>query len=634
MRKGIFSLVLGLLLVVPSVQATVERDFFRNEAVAMPTISPGGKFLLVKAENEQGAKVLVRNLETNNEAEVHSLSLSSRYQIGDYHWIDDDTFTLTIYHPHRAHHFKVFNVDEELKLTMVEDVENTYLFDTLINVPDSFVVVKYKYDSARLFKIKLNNGSLEGQTSSRNKINRGPLDNGRWLLSANGKAHVNFGLKDNNNLTYVRYGKSKKWHSVWQGNKEEVFHPVLFDEANKELLVISNKDGGYHSLYRFNVETKEFSRLVHRVPGKDIASILISPYTRKVLGYSYLQGGIAKRVYNESLKDFLYIEAENNNAIPEGYVIDFDRDRSTVVYIRGSIDKPVSYYRYHRNSKEHILIGDARPWLNEYTLGRSQVLNSVSTDGLKIESYLTLPGASANKPFPLIVLPHGGPLGVQDTRHFSEEIQYLAQKGYAVLTPNYRGSSGFGSEFLDSGKQQWGRLIEDDIESAVEEALKTGKVDREKICIFGISYGGYSALISAIRRPDLYKCAISYAGVTDLPLLFSQSHVDRDEGQQKMLAEILGDPTEDWDTLIKYSPAYQLENLTVPVLIGQGGQDRIVNDEHFFRLVYLLDKQGKQYTKLYLENEIHGFRKVLNKIAFFRAVDMFVKDKLDLAEDE
>ena len=177
--------------------------------------------------------------------------------------------------------------------------------------------------------------------------------------------------------------------------------------------------------------------------------------------------------------------------------------------------------------------------------------------------------------------------------------------------------------------QQWGRLIEDDIESAVDTVISRDVVDQNKICIFGISYGGYSALISAIRRPDLYKCAISYAGVTDIPLLFSEHGITDKERSRRMLVDILGDPESSWDTLVDYSPIYRMEELSIPIFIAQGGRDRVVDSEHYFRLKYVLERLGKPYKSMYFEHEIHGFKYINNKIIFYKAIDEFIKNSFN-----
>ena len=398
-------------------------------------------------------------------------------------------------------------------------------------------------------------------------------------------------------------------------------------EKEGELIVLSNKDTGYMSLYSFDVEKKVFNKIIHQVKGKDIYSILTNRYENEIIGFTYLQGGIIKQVYSNPLADFLGSE-QSKSVQPNGYVVDHSEDNHFIIYFTGSIDNPATFYVFDNKTKESLLIGEERPWLNEYKLGKSEVIHSVSTDGLAIESYLTVPTHLTDQKFPLLVMPHGGPLGIHDTRHFSTDVHYFVQKGYAVLTPNYRGSSGYGKDFLNSGKQQWGRLIEDDIESAVAETIKSDLIDGQKICIFGISYGGYSALISAIRRPDLYKCAISYAGVTDIPLLFSQSQAASESSNRRMLIDILGNPDESFDTLVKYSPVYQLKDLSVPLMIGQGGQDRIVDDEHYFRLLYMLRKLKKKYKKLYFKNEIHGFKLIDSQIKFFNKVDNFMREHL------
>ncbi len=621
LNNRIVFLVLALILST-ELFASISRDFFRNPNIFPPQLNSSGSAMLIKKADAGSYRLVVMNTKTKKEYEVTSLSQRSRFTITDIQWIDDNTFSYHKYHSHRGVKLFVYDLSKDFEITNRVMLENTLVFHSLARQEDRFIAARYKYRQAELFRINLKNSDLDGQFRSKKKINKGRLKEGEWLLGSSGRPNVNWGQNDGKNKVYVRKTRKSGWKLIWDNSIETTFIPIKYIEDERTLIVVSDKDDGYRKLYQFDVDKEEFKGVLYQRKSTDLKGVITDFYDEKIIGYTYVQGGEIKQVY---LEDLGSIEASDEGKASKSYITGYNENKDKIIYLTGSIDEPGQFFLFDRSLGEKIELGKVRPWLDKYKLGRSSVIRSLSSDGLAIESYLTVPTDSQAKKFPLLVIPHGGPLGVQDTRHFSSEIHYFVRKGFAVLTPNYRGSAGYGKKFLNSGKQQWGRLIEDDIESAVEEVAKLDNIDINKTCIFGISYGGYSALISAIRRPDLYKCAISYAGVTDISLLFSQSDKAKDKESRKMLIDILGNPDESLETLKQYSPIYRLEDLKIPIFIAQGGRDRIVDEEHFFRMRYLMNKLDMPYKHRYFQNEVHGFMNLGNKINFFNEVSTFVK---------
>lgn len=604
--------------------ASVESDFFRNPEFVMPKLNGNGDFLLVKKRIDNYNEIVLTNLNKYIETPVLKVSTQSSTYISDFEWLGNNNFAISTYDDINGGNLYLYKINENGKAKRSALLSNTYVFDAQITQEDRFIAFRYKHGKPNLFSFDLNSERHESQFRSKKRITKGPLRNGRWLVNHSGSVNVNYDTEDGQTEVYVKYPDSKKWRQVWENSDEIEFKPVMFIPEKHELLVLSQKDEGYLKLYSYNTQVNEFTNIVYQVNGRDIANVLINPFKPELIGYSYIQGGVAHHIYNQTLSELVDKHTKTTD-IPNGYVINFSQDYKKVIYINSSIDKPSKYYLYNQSINESMLLGEERPWLNKYELGTSEVITSKSSDGVEIESYLTLPARTDNKQVPLLVMPHGGPLGVSDTRHFPIDVHYFVQQGYAVLTPNYRGSSGFGEKFLNAGKKQWGRLIEDDIESAVAKVLDKGVIESSKICIFGISYGGYSALISAIRRPDLYRCAISYAGVTDIPLLFSGG-VQTDNERHQALKDILGDPDESWDTLVEFSPIYRANELKIPIFIAQGGRDRIVEDEHYFRMKYVLEKLDKDFEHFYMENEIHGFKLVGSQIELYIKINEFIQN--------
>jgi dipeptidyl aminopeptidase/acylaminoacyl peptidase len=203
---------------------------------------------------------------------------------------------------------------------------------------------------------------------------------------------------------------------------------------------------------------------------------------------------------------------------------------------------------------------------------------------------------------PLVVMPHGGPLGMSDTREFDPVVQSLTTGGYAVLQVNYRGSGGR----FEAGQRAWGREIEDDLEAALDRVVAMKSVDPDRICIFGGSYGGYSALISITRCPQRYRCAIAAAPPTDLLLMFQSSDFASTEEGRREFAEIVGDPDRDRAHLIEISPAYRAQDMDVPILLIHGDRDTRVDIEHSYRMKAMLEANGRSPEWMVLEGATHS----------------------------
>lgn len=206
-----------------------------------------------------------------------------------------------------------------------------------------------------------------------------------------------------------------------------------------------------------------------------------------------------------------------------------------------------------------------------------------------------------------MVFPHGGPIGVSDTLHFNRDVQFLASQGYAVLQVNFRGSDGYGKSFREAGHRNYGRLIEDDIDAALRSALASFPLDESRMCVVGASYGGYSALVSTLRWPGRFRCAVSLSGLSDRVLFFTASDGARSAEARPQLEKIMGDPRKDLTEMQATSPLYHVRELTVPVMLVHGREDVRVDFEHTRRLVRMLNLEGRPPVVLAFPGMGHGF---------------------------
>ena len=236
-------------------------------------------------------------------------------------------------------------------------------------------------------------------------------------------------------------------------------------------------------------------------------------------------------------------------------------------------------------------------------------------DGKTLHGYLTLPKNSSGKNLPLIVNPHGGPHGVRDDWGFNPEVQLFANRGYAVLQMNFRGSGGYGNAFIRDGYRNWGTSMQDDLTDSVAWAVREGYVDKDRVCIYGASYGGYAALMSVVREPDLYQCTVGYVGVYSLPMMFAKGDIPNSRGGRNFQNDVLPQGN---SAMQAYSPAYNVEKIKVPIMLVHGAKDQRVPIEQMNFLVKQLDAAGKQPEDIVVEDkEGHGFRDVKNNVNLY-----------------
>ena len=284
------------------------------------------------------------------------------------------------------------------------------------------------------------------------------------------------------------------------------------------------------------------------------------------------------------------------------YFSSFTRDGKRAILRVSSDRNPGDYYLFDRDTHHARRIFSAMPQIDPQQMRPMQSIELIARDKLLLHGFLTLPAGHA--PFPLIVLPHGGPHGIADAWGFYPEVQLFASRGYAVLQINYRGSGGYGSNFISRGFRQWGLSMQDDLTDATRWAIQQGYADAGRMCIYGASYGGYAALEGVVREPDLYKCAIGYDGVYDLRVQLSRSDTEQTDRGDAYLKLALG---YDSDDLLRRSPLSGVVRIKADILLIHGGQDPRAPFKHFQELVQALQQNGKHYETLVEPDEGHGF---------------------------
>lgn len=293
---------------------------------------------------------------------------------------------------------------------------------------------------------------------------------------------------------------------------------------------------------------------------------------------------------------------------------------------------PGHYYLLDVSKKQIEDVLAPQPWIDPSQMSPMQVYHYVARDGLDIPAYLTLPKGRPAKDLPLVALIHGGPYA-RDEWGYNPEVQFLANRGYAVLQPEFRGSIGFGWKLFTGGWKTWGLAMQDDITDGIESLAKQGIIDKKRICIMGASYGGYATMMGLVKDPDLYRCGINYVGVTDIKLMYDVTWSDFSDSpwQRYGMHELIGDPQKDSAQLDATSPIKQAAKIKAPVLMAYGSEDRRVPVIHGQKMRDALEKNKVPVEWMVMSGEAHGWLKEESNYQFYGAVERFL-DKYNPAK--
>jgi dipeptidyl aminopeptidase/acylaminoacyl peptidase len=376
-------------------------------------------------------------------------------------------------------------------------------------------------------------------------------------------------------------------------------------------------------------------RLLMEDPDADITASYIDPYTGGIIGF-YLSGSKTRIHWLDPAAQHRFDVLQRAFPGREVRVYGWTADGTkTLARVERSSSPPV-YYLVDFTSHRADIAAEEYPGLNGVPLGELKEITYKARDGTPIPAYLTLPPGNAAGPLPLVVLPHGGPQE-RDYPGFNWLVQFIASRGYAVLQPQFRGSTGFGEAFERAGYRQWGGLMQDDVTDGVQAMIDQGIADPHRIGIVGASYGGYVALAGAAFTPKLYRCAVSISGVSDIPALM-RAEVPEDtmaadgtvwhwvSTAQSDWKERVGEPTD--RSLASRSPINSVASISIPILIVYGTGDAVVPNDQSERMAHALSAAGKSVTVATLGGEDHWLSRTDTRVQVLKELDSFLKTNL------
>ncbi|HEY4302344.1 MAG TPA: alpha/beta fold hydrolase [Candidatus Didemnitutus sp.] len=392
-----------------------------------------------------------------------------------------------------------------------------------------------------------------------------------------------------------------------------------FARDNETLYFVNRAQSDIGVLQTINVRTREISAPIFQPPEGEIENVLMSYDRRKLYGVTYISD---RRHYHffDAHREALQTMIDRSLPGTENVIVSSSEDEKTMVILAHSDRDPGTFYVLKNNRLGQVT--RARPQIDPAAMQPMEPIQFTARDGLVIHGYLTR-ARSAHGPTPLILNPHGGPFGIRDDWGFNPEIQFLANRGFAVLQVNYRGSGGYGRKFEQAGFREWGGKMQNDLTDAVQWAIAQKIADPKRVVIYGASYGGYATLAGLVYTPELYCCGINYVGPADLALLAGteRTHSGGSDSARIFLHQELGD---DHDYLRDHSPANFIERIRVPLLNAYGYNDARVDYTQWKHLESKLKEYHKDYQIVFENNEGHGFRNESNRIDFYRALEAFL----------
>jgi dienelactone hydrolase len=448
-----------------------------------------------------------------------------------------------------------------------------------------------------------------------------PMPNLGFVMQNDGKPRFSYGIgEDGYAVVFRRNDSTGNWDKLSE-NLGRRYEPHAFARNDSEFAVLHSKSGGPDTLIRENLATGARTTLFEdargSVAGQQFGAARGLPFA------AYSAVGIPSVRYFDENSEDAKLHKLLSQQFPGNVVnfVDFSDDGNLLLFGVASDRDPGSYYLFHKDTKKADLLFSGMEAINPDDMAERRPISFNTRDGHTLYGYMTMPAHAPGARLPMIVMPHGGPHGVYDSWYFDADSQFLASRGYAVLQINFRGSAGRGVNFEHAGYHQWGAKMQDDLVDGAKWAIEQGEVDGKRMCTYGASYGGYSALMLAAREPAMFKCAVGYAGVYDLNLLTTSDEARADKRWQAIIQRYIG---EDKAELDRFSPVTQAGRITVPVLLVHGGKDKRAPVEHAEAMRTALTRAGRPPEWFVAPNEGHGFYDTKNVTAFYEKLEAFL----------
>jgi len=628
-KARFLTVVLALVGIAVAVCSCAPRDakliprqvLFGNPEKAAARISPDGTMLAYIAPSDSVLNVWVKTIGKDDDRVI---THDSDQGIFRYFWAADNKHVVYLQDAHGDENWRVYAVSLETgevrDLTPFEGVQ-AEIVDQNKRHPDTLIVMMNREDP-RLHDVY----SLNVTTGDLTMVAKNPGNVAGWVTDYDLKVRGAIAATPEGGFDLLaRASESDPWQKVLSWGPEDNLNsaPVSFSKDGKSIYLLDSRDANAGRLVKLDLATGA-TEVIAQDPTYDVSDVMINPDSYEIEAVAFTKDRNEWVVLDESInEDFRAIQALD--------VGDFSirsRDHADKTWIVAFVkdDGPVSYYAFDRGAKRGTLLFVNQPALTSYTLAPMEAVSFQSRDGLTIHGYLSCPPGKDRTGLPLVLNVHGGPW-YRDTWGYNPEAQWLANRGYACLQVNFRGSTGYGKDFVNAGDREWGGKMHDDLVDAVAWAVDQGIADPKRVAIMGGSYGGYATLVGATFTPDLFACAVAAAAPSNL-VTFIETVPPYWSSMLSVLHKRLGDPVKDREFLESRSPLFRVDAIHIPLMIAHGANDPRVKQAEAEQIVEAMKAKGIPYEYLLFPDEGHGFVKPENRLKFYAAAEKFLAANL------
>jgi dipeptidyl aminopeptidase/acylaminoacyl peptidase len=595
------------------------HDFFKNPEITGFQLSPSGEDLAYLKPYDKRLNLFVRPKDGGQETQLTKVTdrdVTAYFWKGNRHLLfvkdngGDENFHLYAVE-REGSEAKDLTPFEGVRCEMIDDLED-HPTDVIVGLNQRN---KEVFDA---FRLNVETGELK-------VIAENPGNIASWVTDHDGNIRIATTTDGVNTSLLYRQTTDVPWKTVLTTNFKESFSPAFFTFDNQNLYGVSNLGRDKAAVVEFDLQSAKESKVLYENAEVDVSGLNYSR-KRKVLTTAVYTTWRTQRHFFDHATETLFQHLE---AKLPGYEIVFtsvNRDENRFI-VRTLSDRSLgAFYCYDAQADELTKLADRAPWLPEAELAEMKPVNFKARDGLTLQGYLTLPKGREPKNLPVVVNVHGGPWA-RDGWGFNSEVQFLANRGYAVLQVNFRGSTGYGRKFWESSFRQWGGTMQDDVTDGAQWLIKEGIADPKRVAIYGGSYGGYATLEGLVKTPDLYAAGVDYVGVSNL-FTFLKTIPPYWKPALEMMYEMVGNPETDKQWFKEHSPALNADKIKAPLFVAQGAKDPRVNLAESNQIVEALKKRVVDVEYMVKENEGHGFHNEENRFDFYEAMETFLAKHL------
>jgi dipeptidyl aminopeptidase/acylaminoacyl peptidase len=602
------------------------RDFFRNPEKSAYKISPDGKFISHTEPYERRMNIFVEPRASIGVAgaAVRITSETERdITINGYWWKNKDRIVY-VKDFGGDENFHLFGIDRDgsnfRDLTPFEGVK-VELVDQLEEIPNEVLIGMNQRDPQVFDVYRLNVVTGDLQLVAEN-----PGNVTRWLTDHTGAVRVAIATDGVNNTLLYRAREQEAFREVLTTHFKDALDPFLFTFDNVHVYAGSNLGRDRTAIVKFDIALGKELEVLFEHPEVDVDGIAFSKKRKVLTLVAYTTWKQQRHFLDEETRKLFDRLTEKLPNYEIG-ISNYTKDEQTFI-VRTHSDRSLgAFYLYDFANDRLEKLADISPWLKEEDLAPVKPIAYQSRDGLTIHGYLTLPIGKTPENLPVVVHPHGGPW-VRDRWTYDPEVQFLANRGYAVLQVNYRGSTGYGRKFWEASFKQWGRKMQDDVTDGAQWLVKEGIADPKRIAIYGGSYGGYCTLAGLTFTPEIYACGVDYVGVSNL-LTFIETIPPYWKPYLESMYEMVGHPVTERAMLEAASPVYHVDKIKAPLMVVQGAKDPRVNINESDQIVEALRQRGIDVPYIVEAEEGHGFRNEENRFKVYEAMEGFLAKHLN-----